>query len=196
MGREAKLTPEERYANRRASQEDYRHRVRRFTLQFSLRDEEVLEWFEKQTDKGKYLKDLMLADKQKQTELCPQVSCSQDNYEMEGDEMAIDFKAMLNEKMQNEYAAFLAELKGLPTEQVVMKAYEKVYKEELLACISDCALDPIEAKALYKQKNPLDYCYQKWLKNDLSVMNMLEDTVRDATKDAVIELRARNRESR
>lgn len=68
MAKKPRLTPEERYANRRASQEDYRHRVRRFTLQFSLQDTEVLEWFEKQPDKGKYLKELMLADKERQLE--------------------------------------------------------------------------------------------------------------------------------
>ena len=48
--------------------ENYRHRVRRFTLQFSLKDTEVLEWFDKQPDKGKYLKELMLADKERQLE--------------------------------------------------------------------------------------------------------------------------------
>ncbi len=65
----ARLSPEQRYANRRACQENYRHRVRRFTLQFSLKDTEVLEWFEKQTDKGKYLKELILTDKERYHQL-------------------------------------------------------------------------------------------------------------------------------
>ncbi len=38
MPKKPYLSPEERSANRRASMENYRHRVRRFTLQFSLQD--------------------------------------------------------------------------------------------------------------------------------------------------------------
>lgn len=60
------LSDEQRNENRKSSQENYRHRVRRFTFQFSLKDTEALEWFEAQPDKGKHLKELILADKQKQ----------------------------------------------------------------------------------------------------------------------------------
>ena len=49
------LSDEQRNENRKSSQENYRHRVRRFTFQFSLKDTEALEWFEAQPDKGKYL---------------------------------------------------------------------------------------------------------------------------------------------
>ena len=60
------LSDEQRNENRKSSQENYRHRVRRFTFQFSLKDTEALEWFEAQPDKGKYLKELILTDKQQQ----------------------------------------------------------------------------------------------------------------------------------
>ena len=43
----------------------YRHKVRKFTLQFSLVDTEVREWFEQQPDKERYLKELILNDKRK-----------------------------------------------------------------------------------------------------------------------------------
>lgn len=56
-----KMSREER---RRESTERYRHKVRRFTFQFSLKDDEAREWFEAQEDKGLYLKQLILADKQ------------------------------------------------------------------------------------------------------------------------------------
>lgn len=52
---------------RKESQEKYRHKVRRFTFQFSLRDAEAREWFEMQEDKGSYLKDLILTDKREKT---------------------------------------------------------------------------------------------------------------------------------
>lgn len=66
MAKKRWLSDEQRNENRKSSQENYRHRVRRFTLQFSLKDIEALEWFEAQPDKGKYLKELILADKQQQ----------------------------------------------------------------------------------------------------------------------------------
>ena len=60
------LSDEQRNENRKLAQENYRHRVRRFTFQFSPKDTEAWEWFEAQPDKGKYLKELILADKQQQ----------------------------------------------------------------------------------------------------------------------------------
>lgn len=67
MPKKKTKTPEELLAARKAAQEDYRHRVRRFTFQFSLRDTEALEWFEQQPDKGVYLKRLILEDKMRDT---------------------------------------------------------------------------------------------------------------------------------
>ena len=62
-GRKKRLSDEEKRERRRAAQEDYRHRVLRFNLQFNLKDAEAREWFERQGDKGGYLKRLILADK-------------------------------------------------------------------------------------------------------------------------------------
>lgn len=62
-GRKKRLSDEEKRERRRAAQEDYRHRVLRFNLQFNLKDAEAREWFERQEDKGEYLKRLILADK-------------------------------------------------------------------------------------------------------------------------------------
>ncbi len=66
MPKKRRLSDEQRHINRKLAQENYRHRVRRFTFQFSLKDTEALKWFEAQPDKGKYLKELILADKQQQ----------------------------------------------------------------------------------------------------------------------------------
>lgn len=61
--RKAALTEAERLKKRKEAQEAYRHKVRKFTLQFRLADTEAREWFEQQPDKGKYLKKLILNDK-------------------------------------------------------------------------------------------------------------------------------------
>ena len=41
----------------------YRKKIRRFTLQFNLKDTEAREWFEQQENPGAYLKELILKDK-------------------------------------------------------------------------------------------------------------------------------------
>lgn len=61
-----KLTQAERKKRRYESQERYRHRVLRFTLQFNVTtDTEAREWFEFNGKSGTYLKRLILEDKQR-----------------------------------------------------------------------------------------------------------------------------------
>ena len=48
--------------------------------------------------------------------------------------MAVDYKELLNEKVQDEYESFIAELKEMPSEKVIEHAYEKVIKEDLVWC--------------------------------------------------------------
>lgn len=116
---------------------------------------------------------------------------------IEGDEiMVVDYNALLYEKMQAEYTEFLNRLKKMPTEEVVEKAYEKVIKEDLVACVESGDLEPNQAKALYSKKYPLDYCYQEWLDNDCSHMDMLRDTIEDASQKTVKEMKSKSRESR
>lgn len=54
------------YARRKEKNDEYRSKVLRFTFQLSLHDGEVREWFERQPDKGAYLKRLILDDKERQ----------------------------------------------------------------------------------------------------------------------------------
>ena len=54
------------YQKRKAKNDEYRSRIKRFTLQFSLGDGEAREWFEQQPEQGTYLKGLILRDKAEQ----------------------------------------------------------------------------------------------------------------------------------
>lgn len=54
------------YQKRKAKNDEYRSRIKRFTLQFSLGDGEAREWFEQQPEQGAYLKGLILRDKAEQ----------------------------------------------------------------------------------------------------------------------------------
>ena len=107
-----------------------------------------------------------------------------------------DYNALLYEKVQAEYDAFISELKSTPAEEVIKKSYEKVIKEEMVCICEFANFDRKEAKALYLEKYPLDRMYQDWLKSDVSYMDMLRDSVDDSAKAALMERRENARESR
>ena len=98
--------------------------------------------------------------------------------------------------LSKEYDDLIAELKELPSEQVIERAYEKVIKENFLCILEDSQRDQKEAKALYLEKYPLDRAYQDWLKSDVSETAMLRDSIDDTAKDVVKEHREKQRESR
>lgn len=55
--------------------------------------------------------------------------------------MAVDYNDLLYEKAQKEYDDLIAELKELPSEQVIERAYEKVIKENILCVLEDSQRD-------------------------------------------------------
>lgn len=107
-----------------------------------------------------------------------------------------DYNDLLYEKAQKEYDDLIAELKELPSEQVIERAYEKVIKENILCILEDSQRDQKEAKAVYLEKYPLDRAYQDWLKSDVSETAMLRDSIDDTSIDALKERREIQRESR
>ena len=74
------------------------------------------------------------------------------------------------------------------TESLSERAAEDLQKE----------LTPIveEAKALNREKYPLDRMYQEWLDTDVSEMQMLKDSIDDTAKKAVKEMKDKQKESR
>ena len=117
--------------------------------------------------------------------------------EKEGDViMPTDYNELLYEKVQAEYVAFIEELKRMTPEQVIDRAYEKVTKENMVTIIQENNLTPAEAKALNREKYPLDRMYQEWLDTDVSEMQMLKDSIDDTAKKAVKEMKDKQKESR
>ncbi len=101
----------------------------------------------------------------------------------------VDYNALLYEKVKQEYDAFVESLEKLPPKEIINHSYEKVFKEDITMCFEDIDLSNSDAKALYKQKNPLDFVYNEWLSNDFSYMESLRDTIDDSCKIAVRDLR-------
>lgn len=110
--------------------------------------------------------------------------------------MAVDYNVLLYEKVQAEYDAFIEELKRMTPEQVIDRAYEKVTKENMVMVIQENNLELSEAKALCREKYPLDRMYQEWLDTDVSEMQMLKDSIDDTAKKAVKEMKEKQKESR
>lgn len=110
--------------------------------------------------------------------------------------MPTDYNELLYEKVQAEYDDFIEELKRMTPEQVIEKAYEKVIKEDLVTEIQHESLEQTEAKALYREKYPLDRLYQEWLDTDVSYMDLLKDSIDDTAKKAVKEMKDKQKESR
>lgn len=106
----------------------------------------------------------------------------------------VDYNELLYEKVQAEYDAFIEELKQMTAEQVIEKAYQKVIKEEMVTEIQNGNLEQVEAKALCREKFPLEHMYQDWLDTDVSHMEMLKNSIDDTAKKAVKEMKAKQRE--
>ena len=107
-----------------------------------------------------------------------------------------DYNKLLYEKVRVEYERFIEALKKMTPEQVIEKAYEKVIKEDMVTEIQQRNLEPDEAKALCSEDHPLDLMYQEWLDTDVSEMQMLKDSIDDTAKQAVKEMKEKQKESR
>ena len=89
-----------------------------------------------------------------------------------------ELKDLLYEKMSKEQDNFIEKLKHSSPEEIISAAYEKVMRDDILMLFDD---------ALLKLEYPLSACYDEWLKNDCTYMDMLRDTVDDFSKDLVKE---------
>ena len=98
-----------------------------------------------------------------------------------------ELKDLLYEKMSKEQDNFIEKLKHSSPEEIISAAYEKVMRDDILMLFEDDFLDDKQIKALLRLERPLSACYDEWLKNDCSYMDMLRDTVDDFSKDLVKE---------
>lgn len=73
----------------------------------------------------------------------------------------------------------LEELKGLPLEQIIDRAYEKVIKEDLLILLEPGGLEQREIDALLTFEHPLAALYGEWMDRDTSYMDLLRQTCDD-----------------
>lgn len=104
----------------------------------------------------------------------------------------IDYIALLNDKIKQEYNDFINQLKQMPPDEIINYSYQKVFKEDIVTAVVNSNLSQKEAKALYRLRNPLQDLYDEWLSNDFSYMNEIRDTISERAASAINEMH-RNR---
>lgn len=89
----------------------------------------------------------------------------------------------LYDKMQQEYANFISELKGKSPDEILERAYEKVVKDEIL--IEFCSQDSVISKynmdqimILSKCNYPLETIYQDWLDYNIDISELIENSIK------------------
>ena len=100
-----------------------------------------------------------------------------------------NFRKLLYRKAVQEQKHFVENLKSQPPEKIIEAAYEKVIRDDILILLEpeNKILSHEQTKALLKLNYPLSACYDAWLHNDCSYMDMLRDTVEDYANDLVKE---------
>lgn len=108
----------------------------------------------------------------------------------------MDYREMneiLVERMRDEYECFLIELERKSPQEIIAAAYEKVFKEDLITAIVEVPLSEKRVKGLLKTKYPLDECYNQWMREDITYMEELRDSV-DKCADRLIRREEREAE--
>ncbi len=93
--------------------------------------------------------------------------------------MMESYNELLYEKVQMEYDSFIDELKQLPAEEIISRAYEKVVKEEFVCICEYDELPEVKAKTLYQLENSLESLYQEWMDADYGFMDGVKAAIRN-----------------
>ena len=110
-----------------------------------------------------------------------------------------ELQEKLNNKIDKELEDLKEELMNSKPQVIIERAYELTIKEEMTYKIKDKDYSVNELKALLKNKNILNECYEEWLESDENINEMLEDVVVDRIEEIVNDYKKdlkRNKESR
>ena len=102
-----------------------------------------------------------------------------------------ELNTALYQKMEKELEDFKNELRASTPDEIMSRAYELVIKEDILYHMEYNDLTDEQAKALLKDKKPLDSAYQKWEHMDTHYMDLIGDAV-EARADELIQMKKRD----
>ena len=85
----------------------------------------------------------------------------------------------LIEKVRQEQREYLDRIEQLPPRDIIGKAYEICYREELVGIIENTVYDDETIELFLNTPYLIDVLYDEWLKTDTSICSMLEDVITD-----------------
>lgn len=91
-------------------------------------------------------------------------------------------KDKLIAKIHAEQAKYLDRVAKLSPREIIGKAYEICWREEMIISIESSYFSDEDLKVLSKEENLLDKIYDEWLKTDVSVADIVADIIRDFIK--------------
>ncbi len=100
-----------------------------------------------------------------------------------------DSKSRLIEKVKQEYNDFIQEMKCKPPEVIISSAYEISTKEDIVSEIECGNLGEKDIDTLLSMEKPVDTIFIEWMANGLSVMDFIEDTIKDVVEDREVEIK-------
>lgn len=89
----------------------------------------------------------------------------------------VNLDEVLERKLERELNCFKKELKRLPKEKVIEKAYELVCKEEIKEELKYMELHEIEKEMLILQDDVLSEFYKDWLDDDTPLGESMQNTI-------------------
>jgi len=106
-----------------------------------------------------------------------------------------NLKNKLLDKAMNEQAEYIENLKTLPPEKILERAYEKVMRDDIVTTIEFSPLTEKQLKALLKLKAPVSACFDEWQKKDDTYMDRLIDMV-DEFSDKLVKNEAEKQKNK
>jgi hypothetical protein len=96
-------------------------------------------------------------------------------------------KKKLVDKAIREQENYIEELKKLPPEKILEKAYEKVMRDDLIIAFEYTLLSDEQLTALIETDYPLSACFDAWQKTDETYMDRLMQIVDNYSEKLVKE---------
>ena len=83
----------------------------------------------------------------------------------------------LIERIYTEHKEYLDTLKQQSPEEIIRHSYETCYREEFIILIESTIFDDETIDALLQVPNPIGILYDEWLKTDVSITDLLSETI-------------------
>ena len=89
------------------------------------------------------------------------------------------FSQILCDRAEAEQQAYIRDLREKSPNVIIDVSYQKAVRDELLYTLKETDLSVNQLKNLLKHEYPLEACYNEWVKNNLSMKEILEVSIQN-----------------